>query len=115
MKYLFLTLLFTPLFFSCKKEKSHFDSLKNSSWTTYYQYNGFNFYASSNLRLSSDFSCSDIGLVDTIVGSWQYQEEKLNITLENSTIIVASFISNDSLSGTIKNGVTSGVWSAKRD
>lgn len=115
MKYIIFTILILSTIISCKKEESRFDSLKNSSWTTSYQYSGFTFYANTNLQLASDFSCKDIGSLDTIDGNWQYQEEKLNIELDNNTIITAIFITNDSLSGTIKNGSNTGVWSAKRN
>lgn len=104
------------VFISCKKQQDKtVIAFNNTEWNTYFKYNGFTFFAQKKLQLLEDKTCLEIGISDTIMGTWEQNSlDKLQINLEDNSIIQATTITNDSLYGTKTNLGNTAIWYAIR-
>lgn len=108
-------ILFLSIFISCKKCKENSISLTNSRWDLFFKNNStFTFYAESELYFITSNSVLNYRNFDTLSGNWILDNNKLSIEFNNDDQYTSDYISQDSLSGTLKASGNNGVWYAKR-
>jgi hypothetical protein len=110
-----ITAIICTFVFSCKKtEEPIVIDLHNTSWDLFYKYEGFSFFALTELRFHSDSTFENIGISDTVYGNWTNEKGDIKLYFDNLSVFSGKAISADSLSGTMFNAGTNGVWRAKK-
>ena len=111
----FVPLIIVVLLFSCKKTSSPLViDLHNTNWNLFYKYDGFSFYAQTDLRFHDDTTFENIGVADTVDGTWKIENDTIKLKFDNAALFRGVAITIDSLSGTMYNALTNGVWHAIR-
>ena len=102
--------------FSCKKTNQllPIPDLHSTNWNLHYKYDGFTFYAETELRFHADTTFENIGVSDTIYGHWNVEHDSVQLFFDNNAYFHGIAISTDSLSGTMFNAGAGigGVWNA---
>jgi hypothetical protein len=111
----YLTAILCVLLLSCNKtEKPILIDLHNTSWGLLYKYDGFSFYAQTELRFHNDTTFENIGVSDTVYGTWSNENGNIKLYFDNLAVFSGTAVSADSLRGTMFNAGTDGVWGAKK-